>query len=123
MTVTSRLVRVADSAMVNWRNQPIFAGNTYLFAVFDCSVEGNEGFRWIPNRVFFPANRTTTQQRLELTLTYATRTSTRSWLDNLDLNRLKEGSYDIAHTLSGGGLVTHSTIIHSHSSDGLNVFQ
>jgi hypothetical protein len=31
----------------------IFFGNTYLIAVFDCSVQGNERFRWIPNNVFF----------------------------------------------------------------------
>jgi hypothetical protein len=95
-------VRVADSAMVNWRNQRIFTGNTYLIAVFDCSVQGNERFRWIPNNVFFPANQTTTQQRLELTLTYDTRTNIKSWLDNSDLNLFKEGNYDITHTLSGG---------------------
>ena len=83
--------------MVTWRNQRIFTGNTYLIAAFDCSVEGNEGFRWIPNNVFFPANQGTTQQRLELTLTYDTRTNARSWLDNSDLNRFKEGNYDVAH--------------------------
>ena len=110
LIITSRLVRVADHAMANWRNQRIFFGNTYLIAVFDCSVQGNDRFRWIPNNVFFPANQTTTQQRLELTLTYDTRTNIRSWLDNSDLNRFKEGNYDLAHTLSGGGLVTHSTI-------------
>ena len=109
VTVTSRLVRVADSARLNWRNQRIFTGNTYSIAVADCSVEGNEGFRWVPQNVFFPANQTTTQ-RLELTLTYDTRTNTRSWLDNLDLNRFKQGNYDLARMLSGGGLVAHSTI-------------
>ena len=56
VTVTSRLVRVADSAMVNWRNQRIFTGNTYLLAAVDSSVEGNEGFRWIPHHEFFQAS-------------------------------------------------------------------
>ena len=53
LIITSRLVRVADHAMANWRNQRIFFGNTYLIAVFDCSVQGTDRFIWIPNNVFF----------------------------------------------------------------------
>ena len=34
----------------------------------------------------------------------------KSWIDNTDLSRFKTGNYDITHTLSGGSLVTHSTI-------------
>ena len=110
ITITSRFIVVSAVAMTNWRQQGIFNGDTYLLAVFDCSTEGSERFRWIPNDINFPVNQNSTQPRLEVTLTYATRTNAKSWIDNTDLSRFKTGNYDITHTLSGGGLVTHSAI-------------
>jgi hypothetical protein len=108
ITITARVVRVAATSLNNWKNQRIFDGSVYLLAVFDCNTPLNERFIWKPNNISFPANQNATQERLELTLTYDTRTNTKSWLDNVDLDRFKSGVYNIFQSLGGGGNITYT---------------
>jgi hypothetical protein len=45
---------------------------------------------------------------LDLTLTYNSKTNTKSWLDNVDLDRFKSGVYNIFQSLGGGGNITYT---------------
>ena len=84
-------------------------------AEFDCLTEGAERLLWKPNNIIFPANTIPTNVFDRRTvMTFDSETGRKSWVTDdegsLPLRNFINHPFDISHTLSGGGLVTHSTI-------------
>ena len=113
--VTSRYVIVQHTNLENLRNQRIFNGGSYMLAEFDCLTEAAERLLWKPNNIIFPANTIPTDVFDRRTvMTFDSETGRKSWVTDdegsLPLRNFINKPFDITHTLSSGGLVTHSTI-------------
>ena len=94
----------------------------YSMVVHTCSQnlivlpkEQNDRLLWKPNNIIFPANTIPTNVFDQRTvMTFDSETGRKSWVTDdegsLPLRNFMNNPFDITHTLSGGGLVTHSTI-------------
>ena len=86
-----------------------------MLAELDCLSEGAERLIWKPNSIIFPTHTIPTNVFNQRTvMAFDSETGHKSWVTDdegsLPLRNVINHPFDITHTLSGGGLVTHSTI-------------
>ena len=110
LVVKSSFVRVPEEFKDSWLEQNMVE-RRYLLTKFDATT-GREVLRWFISNVDFPISQNTDELFFTFVLQYDTNTRQKSWMQSevSPLQRFINHPFDITHTLSGGGLVTHSTI-------------